>query len=161
VPPSRGRARSPSNTNNVAWVGPTSIPSSILIQPAIWPQQTWADKWEGLLCPLLGGGGSPSNTMSPGSRPTSLPSGILNPAVWPQQTWAKICGLCPFWGQLGPNLTQCGLGRGLPHTKWHLEFLIHPTGWPQYTITDRTGQTGQRSIVKHGIYVGLKVWGGG
>ena len=33
----------------------------------------------------LGGAGSPSNTMSPGPRPTSLPSGILiHPAVWPQ-----------------------------------------------------------------------------
>jgi len=29
--------------------------------------------------------GSPSNTMSPGSRPTSIPSGILiHPTVWPQ-----------------------------------------------------------------------------
>ena len=36
---------------------------------------------------LFGGGaaGSPSNTMSPGPRPTSVPSGILiYPAVWPQ-----------------------------------------------------------------------------
>jgi len=38
------------------------------------------------LCPfLLGGAGSPSNTKSPGPRPTSVPSGILiHPAVWPQ-----------------------------------------------------------------------------
>ena len=27
----------------------------------------------------------------------------------------KVGVLCPFsWGQLGPHLTQCGLGRGLP-----------------------------------------------
>ena len=40
----------------------------------------------GGLCPLLGmGAGSPSNTMSLGPRPTSLPSGILIlPAVWPR-----------------------------------------------------------------------------
>jgi len=39
----------------------------------LWPQQTWARKW-GLLCPFLwGGAGSPSNTLSPGSRPTSVP----------------------------------------------------------------------------------------
>ena len=31
------------------------------------------------MCPLLGGAGSPSNTMSPGPRPTSAPSGILIP----------------------------------------------------------------------------------
>ena len=35
--------------------------------------------------------------MSPGPRPTSIPSGILiQPAVWPQQTWAENWGLCPF-----------------------------------------------------------------
>jgi len=34
---------------------------------------------------LRGGGGSPCNTMRPGSRPTFLPSGVLNhPAVRPQ-----------------------------------------------------------------------------
>jgi len=39
--------------------------------------------------PLLGTAGSPSNTMWPGPRPASVPSGILiHPAVWPQQTWA-------------------------------------------------------------------------
>ena len=33
---------------------------------------------------------SPSNTMSPGLRPTSVLSAILiHPAVWPQQTWAE------------------------------------------------------------------------
>jgi len=33
------------------------------------------------------GAGSPSNTMSPGPRPTSVPSGILiHPTVWPQYT---------------------------------------------------------------------------
>ena len=34
---------------------------------------------------LWRGAGSPSNTMSPGQMPTSVPSGILiHPAVWPQ-----------------------------------------------------------------------------
>jgi len=33
----------------------------------------------------VGGAGSPSNAMSPGLWPTSVPSGILiHPAVWPQ-----------------------------------------------------------------------------
>jgi len=47
----------------------------------------WAEKG-GAAVPLsVGGAGSPSNTMSPGLRPTSLPSGILiHPAVWPQYT---------------------------------------------------------------------------
>jgi len=42
-------------------------------------------KWEGA---AVGGWvptGSPSNTMWPGARPTSLPSGILiHPTVWPR-----------------------------------------------------------------------------
>jgi len=55
-----------------------------------------AENWG--VCPLLGrGAGSPSNTMSIGLGPTSLPSGILiHPAIWPQQIWAKNWGLCPL-----------------------------------------------------------------
>ena len=35
--------------------------------------------------PFAGGAGSPSNTMWPGPRSTSVPSGVFNhPAVWPQ-----------------------------------------------------------------------------
>jgi len=41
-------------------------------------------KWEEG-CALLEGTGSPSNTMSPGPRPTSIQSGIqMHPAVWSQ-----------------------------------------------------------------------------
>jgi len=58
-------------------------------------------KWVGTL-PTFGGGetGSPSNAMSLGPRPTSLPSGILiHPAVWSQQTWAENGGgSAPFSG---------------------------------------------------------------
>jgi len=65
---------------------PTSMSSGILIHPAIWPQQIWADNWG--LCPFGGGGGgSPSNTMWPGPRPTCVPSFILiHPTVWSQYT---------------------------------------------------------------------------
>jgi len=43
---------------------------------------------EGRLC-SIGGLGSPSNTMWPGLRSTSVPSGVvIHPAIWPQQTWA-------------------------------------------------------------------------
>jgi len=43
---------------------------------------------EGAAVPFRGlGAGSPSNTVWPGLRPTSVPSGILiHPAVWPQYT---------------------------------------------------------------------------
>ena len=78
-------AGSPSNT---MWPGlmPISLPSGILIQPAVWPHQTWAEKWRAM--PLWGGGaGSPSNTIWPGPRPISTPCFILiHPTVWPQYT---------------------------------------------------------------------------
>ena len=59
------------------------------------------------------GAGSPPNTMWPGPRSTSVPSGILiHPAVWPQYSWAKNwVGPCPFFlGELGPHRTQSHLG---------------------------------------------------
>ena len=74
-----------------------------------------AENWGAV--PLGGGGaGSPSNTVWPGLRPTSIPSCILiHPTVWPQQTWPIFRGLCPFGGGvLGPHLTQFGEGRDLP-----------------------------------------------
>ena len=56
---------------NTMWPWPryTSVPikSAILIHPAVWPQQTWANNW----------GGAPF-TLWPGPRPTSVASGILN-----------------------------------------------------------------------------------
>ena len=100
-------------------------------------------KLGGALSPFReGGAGSPSNTMSLGPRPTSLPSGVLiHPAIWPQHIWAEKWGLCPFGGR----------GAGSPcNTMWPGPrpicmpsfILIHPTVWPQYTnVTDRTGQT--------------------
>ena len=90
------------------------------------------------MCPFFGGGaGSPSNTMSPGPRPTSIPSGILmHPAVWPQQTWAEN------WGGAVP-VTSNTMWPGLRPTSIPSGILICPTVWPQYTnvITERTGQT--------------------
>ena len=42
------------------------------------------------------GTASPSNTMWPGPRPTSVPSGIwIHQAVWPQRTWAENWGRVP------------------------------------------------------------------
>jgi len=83
-----------------------------------------------------GGAGSPSNTTSPGPKPTSVPSGILiHPAVWPQQMGRKL-GAVPLLGRkLGPHLTRCGRGGGLRPSKFHLD---PATVWPQYTdVSDR------------------------
>ena len=68
------------------------LPSGVLIHPAVWPRQTWAEKWVGAAVPLsVGGAGSPSNIMWHGPRPTSIPSDILkkiliHSTVWPQYT---------------------------------------------------------------------------
>jgi len=60
-----------------------------LLRWATVPEQS-GPKSGGLLCPFpwgRGGSWAPSNTMSPGMRPTSVPSGILiHPAVCPQYT---------------------------------------------------------------------------
>ena len=59
----------------------TTRAQQLLRRATVLPQQAWAESGEG----LLWGAGSPSNTMWPGPRPTSLPSGILiHPTVWPQ-----------------------------------------------------------------------------
>jgi len=73
--PFRG-ASTPSNTTSL---GPrfTSVPSGILIHPAVWLQLTWAENWVGAVLFFWQEAGSPSNTMSPRLRPTSVPSGIL------------------------------------------------------------------------------------
>ena len=61
-------------------------------------------------CDPMGVAGSPSNTVFPGTRPTSLPSGILiHRAISPQRTRGRKLGTCaPFGEELGPRLTQCG-----------------------------------------------------
>jgi len=51
--------------------------------------------------PFLGvrGAVSPSSTMWPGPRPTSIPSGILiHPAILRQQIWAENWAAVPLWG---------------------------------------------------------------
>ena len=76
-----------------------SLPSGILIHPAILRRQIWAENWG--LC-LFGGGraGSPSNTMWPGQRPTHLPSFILiRRTVWPQYTNSQTDGTDRQTGQ--------------------------------------------------------------
>jgi len=74
-----------------------------------------ARKLGALLFPFLGEGtGSPSNTMWPGPRPTSVLSGILmHPTVWPQYTGRKLGGvlMCPppfGGGEVGPNTMSPG-----------------------------------------------------
>jgi len=150
-------AGAPSNT---LWPGtrPTSVPSGILIHPAVWSQQTWDENWgccaEAYLrtkwyldtsshlatmhgpksavcsapCLFFGGAGSPSNTMSPGPRHISAPSGsLIHLAVWTQQTLAENFGvLCPFGG--GDSWSPAYTLWSWPRPTSVLSFvLIHPT----------------------------------
>ena len=115
------------------------------IQP--FGHNTWAKIW-GLMPPFFGGGEaeSPCNTMSPGPRPTSIPSGILiHAALRPQQTWAKIGDCAPFGGgELGRPLRQCGWSRGLPPCQ--VSFWCIKTVWPQYTnVIDRQDRTDRQN----------------
>jgi len=106
----------------------------------------------GCCAPLLGrGAGSPSNTMSPGPRPTSLLSGIfIHPLIQPfghNTHWPKTGSCAPLGeGQLGPHLKQCGQGRGLPARQvlsWSIQLFAHNTPTLQTRLTDR--QDRQRS----------------
>ena len=81
-----------------------------------WPRQAWAERW-GAAVPLSCRAGTPSKTMWPGPRSTSVPSGVfIHPVVWPQRTLDKNWGGCAPLGEgkLGPHPTQTRLGWGLP-----------------------------------------------
>jgi len=79
--------------------------------------------------PLLGAAGSPSNTMSPGPRSTSVLSGILiHPAVLPQQAWDENWGAVPlFWVRDSwvPIYHNVAWAKAYLHTKWHLNPSSH------------------------------------
>ena len=93
--------------------------------------------------PFWGRAASPSNTKSPGPRPTSIPNGILiHAAIWPQQIWAENWGLCLFGGG----------GAGSP-SKTYLpahqvsSWSIQPFGHNTLTLqTDRTDRQWSDSI---------------
>jgi len=113
--PFEGGGATPSNTTSP---GPrfTSVPSGILIHPAVWPQKTWAKNWVGVVCLFfLGVAGSPSNTKSPEPRPTSIPNGILSIQPYGHNGHRPkiVVEAVPLQGR-GRHLTQCRVNRGLP-----------------------------------------------
>jgi len=97
----------------------TSLPSGILIHPAVCPQQTWAENW-GESEPLAGVLG-PHLTQCGQRR--GLPE--LPPYKWHLDPSSRLVTtyvgrklgaavLLLEKGELGHHLTQCGRGRGLP-----------------------------------------------
>jgi len=120
---------------------PTSIPSSILMHPAVWPQEKWTENWRGGSAPFWERcARSPSNTKSSGPRPSSIPSDFLiHAAIWPQRIWAENWGgrLCPF-GSGGAGSPSNTMWPGSRPTCMPSFILIRPTVWPQCTnVTDR------------------------
>jgi len=92
------------------------------------------------------GAWSPSNTKSPGPRPSSIPSDILiHATIWPQQIRAENWGAVPLWGRGAGSPSNTMWSRPRP-TCVPSFVLIRPTVWPQCTnATDRTGQDRQRT----------------
>jgi len=76
-------------------------------------------------CAPLAGSWVPSNTMWPGPRPSSIPSGILiHPArLATKQTWAENWGAVPLFGgrELGLHLQNVSWPEAYLRTKWHLD----------------------------------------
>jgi len=96
--------------------------------------------------PPFGAAGSPSNTMWPGPRLTSVPSAIMiHPAVWPRCMGRKVeAAVPPPLGAAGsPSNTTWQAGdEAYLRAKFHLD--PQNRNWPQYTkVTDRTGQDRQ------------------
>jgi len=84
------------------------------------------------------GDGSPSNTKSPGPRPTSMPSGILvHSAFGHNGYWPKIGGCAPL-GE-GSGVPSNTMSPRLRPTSIPSGILIHTAVWPQQTWTENCG----------------------
>jgi len=87
---------------------------------------------EGAAVPLSEEELDPYLTLSPGPRPTSVPSGILiHLAVWSQQTMVENWGCVPLFlggGSWDPSDT---MWPGPRPTSMPSFILIHPVVWPQ------------------------------
>jgi len=138
------------NWSNTMFTGqrPTSLPSGILIHPAVSPQQTWAKNLAGCV-PLSGG-------LGPHLTQCGLDQGLAPYHLDPSSSLAttdmgrKLAGLCPILGELGPHLTQCGRRRGLPPrqvSSWSIQPFGHNTPTSQTERTDR--QPGQTTVWWH------------
>ena len=79
--------------------------------------------------PFLVGAESPSNTMSPGPRPTSVGSGIFKQPFGHNRHGPKIGGCAPLGGGAGsPSNT---MWPGPRFTSVPGGILIHLAVWPQ------------------------------
>jgi len=107
--------------SNTMWPGlrPTSIPSWTLIHPAVWLQQTWAEKWGAVVPNFLGRESCVPllHNVAWATTDMGLPTKWhLVPSSRSQQTWAENWGL---------HLTQCGEAEAYLHAKFHLDPSNH------------------------------------
>jgi len=128
--PLLGGSWDPSNTTSP---GPkfTSVPSGLLVHPAVWPQRTWAENWG--LYPFRGGGaGSSSNTMSPRLRlylRTKWHLILIYPAVGLNRHGPKLCG-CALLGRGAGSPSNTMLPGPRPNCT-PSGTLTHRAVWPQ------------------------------
>ena len=110
----------------------------------LWPQETWAEK-RGATVPLSWRGGTPSNTMWPGPRSTSVPYQLASSSIQPfglNRHGPKNCvgmgvGVPFFWGLLqGPHRTKSPGPRPTPIPSG---ILVHSAVWPQLTLAENLG----------------------
>jgi len=139
-------AGSPSNTK-LPEPRPTSIPSGILVYPAVWPQRTITENWG--LCPFRGRELGPhlSSQCRVGRRLSPYQA-----ASWSMQPFdhnmrgPKTGGSAPFLGR-GAESSSNKTSLGPRPTSLPSGILVHPAVWPQYTnITDRTDRQRSDSI---------------
>ena len=82
---------------------------------AVWPQYTWAENWG--LCPSFFGGVDLHLTHVARAQAYLHAMFLLGPCsrLATIDMGHKLGNYASFWGGgLGPHLTQCRLGRGLP-----------------------------------------------
>ena len=86
---------------------------------------------------------STCNTISLGSRPTFLPSGILiHRVIWPQQIWAENWGAVPLWGEgSGSPSNTVARAEAYLRAKFHLDRSIRLATIHQRYRQDRSHRT--------------------
>jgi len=133
----RGGAGYPSNIKSPG-MRSTSIPSGILMHPAVLPQYKWAPR-----SPLFGEGRGPHLTQSRLGRvlpPYQVASSSMQ-SYGRNRYGPKIGGSAPFGGGRAGSPSNT-VWPGPRPTCMPSFILIRPAVWPQYTnVTDR--QTGQ------------------
>ena len=129
------------------WPRPTFVLSGILIYPAVWSQQIWAENWG--LCPFLKGGSWVHIKHNVAWSKAHLCS-KWHPYSSSRLTTTDNWGTAPLWGrELGPHPKQRGWGQGLPPcqvSSWSTQPFGHNTPKLQTGRTDR--QRDRRTTVR-------------